>query len=407
MQFSDLPLISPILKALAETGYTTPTPIQWQSIPILLEWKDLFWCAQTGTGKTASFAIPTLQILAKQPQEWKKHIRALVLTPTRELAIQIGESFLTYGKYVALRHTVIFGGVSQVPQVKALQRGTDIVVATPGRLIDLINQGKVDLSHLQIFILDEADRMLDMWFIRDVKKVVALLPKKRQTLLFSATMPPAIMELAHKMLREPVSVKVTPVSSTVDTVKQSLYYVDKPHKRNLLLHLLENRDVTSALVFTRTKHGANKVAEVLTKAGIPSAAIHGNKSQTARQKALADLKNKKIRVLVATDIAARGIDIDLLSHVIIYDIPEEPETYVHRIGRTGRAGARGTAIIFCDHEEKKYLQQITRLIKKDIPVVDNHPFPASIDSRQHKTTRAFSSKPRGRGRWGRSRRRRS
>lgn len=405
MQFSDLPLIAPILKALAETGYTKPTPIQAQSIPILLEWKDLFWCAQTGTGKTASFAIPTLQRLAKQPQEWKKHIRALVLTPTRELAIQIGESFLTYGKYVALRHTVIYWGVSQVPQLTALRRGVDIVVATPGRLIDLINQWHINLSHLQIFILDEADRMLDMWFIRDVKKVVALLPKQRQTLLFSATMPPVIMELANSMLREPVSVKVTPVSSTVDTVKQSLYYVDKPHKRNLLLHILENRDVKTALVFTKTKHGANKVAEVLAKAGIPSAAIHGNKSQTARQKALADLKSNKIRVLVATDIAARGIDIDLLSHVIIYDIPEEPETYVHRIGRTGRAGARGTAIVFCDHEERKYLQQITRLIKKDIPVVDNHPFASSIDPRQH-TTRAFSEKPRGRGKVGKIRRRR-
>ncbi len=398
MKFSELHLIDPILKALDAEGYTTPTPIQEQSIPVVLSGKDLFGCAQTGTGKTASFAIPIIQILAKLPQHGKKNIHALILTPTRELAIQIGESFAAYGKFAWLTHTVIFGGVSQMHQVNAVRKGVDIMIATPGRLLDLINQKHIDLRNIKMFVLDEADRMLDMWFIHDVKKIISHIPAQRQTLFFSATMPPEILKLAHTILKDPISVKVTPVSSTVDTVGQSLYYVPKEQKRNLLLHLLQDKKIKNALVFTKTKHGANKVAETLAKAGIPSAAIHGNKSQTARQNALASLKNNTIRILVATDIAARGIDVDLLSHVIIYDLPNEPETYVHRIGRTGRAGASGVAIAFCDYEEKKLLKQITDLIKKDIPVVHDHPFPLSHTAPIRTQPSHNNRKPSGRGR---------
>lgn len=398
MKFSELHLIDPILKALDAEGYTTPTPIQEQSIPVVLSGKDLFGCAQTGTGKTASFAIPIIQILAKLPQHGKKNIHALILTPTRELAIQIGESFAAYGKFAWLTHTVIFGGVSQMHQVNAVRKGVDIMIATPGRLLDLMNQKHIDLRNIKMFVLDEADRMLDMWFIHDVKKIISHIPVQRQTLFFSATMPPEILKLAHTILKDHISVKVTPVSSTVDTVGQSLYYVPKEQKRNLLLHLLQDKKIKNALVFTKTKHGANKVAETLAKAGIPSAAIHGNKSQTARQNALVSLKNNTIRILVATDIAARGIDVDLLSHVIIYDLPNEPETYVHRIGRTGRAGASGVAIAFCDYEEKKLLKQITDLIKKDIPVVHDHPFPLSHTAPIRTQASHNNRKPSGRGR---------
>lgn len=377
--FDDLHLIEPILKALKTQGYTTPTPIQEQSIPVVLEGKDLFGCAQTGTWKTASFAIPTLQLLYQDRQKaWKDDnlIKTLVLTPTRELAIQIGESFAAYGKYTGLRHTVIYGGVGQSPQVKELRKGVDILVATPGRLLDLMNQKHVHLGNLKILILDEADRMLDMGFIRDVKKIIATVPRKRQTLFFSATMPPSIMELAHTILKDPVSVQVTPVSSTVETVSQELYYVEKADKKDLLIHLLKDPKIENALVFTKTKHGADKVAKALIQAGIKTSAIHGNKSQNARQNALQDLKSKKVRILVATDIAARGIDISELSHVFIYDIPFEAETYVHRIGRTGRAGMSGKAIVFCDHDEKKYLKAILKLINQEIPINATHPYPS-------------------------------
>lgn len=376
MKFSDLHLISPILKALEAEGYDTPTPIQEKSIPVVLSGKDIFGCAQTGTGKTASFAIPILQMLYNAPKggEDANRIKALVLTPTRELAIQIGESFSAYGKYTGMTNTVIFGGVGQAPQVKTLRRGVDILIATPGRLLDLMNQKHINLGYIKTLVLDEADRMLDMGFINDVKKIVAKTPFKRQTLFFSATMPKPILELAHTILRDPVKIEVTPVSSTVDTVWQSLYHVEKQDKKDLLLHILKDKSIESALVFTRTKHGADKVTTVLAKAGIRAAAIHGNKSQWARQNALKDLKEKKIRILVATDIAARGIDIDLLSHVIIYDVPTEPETYVHRIGRTGRAGASGKAIVFADTEEKKHIKEIQKLIKQDIPVIHDHPY---------------------------------
>ncbi len=375
--FNDLGLIEPILKALQEEGYTHPTPIQAQAIPHLIKGRDLLGCAQTGTGKTAAFAIPILQEMHERgigAQGGKRPIKVLILTPTRELAIQIGESFAAYGRHLKLRHTVIFGGVGQKPQTDALQRGVDTVIATPGRLLDLMGQGYVHLNDLDIFVLDEADRMLDMGFIHDVKKVIAKLPQKRQTLFFSATMPPEIAKLANSILTEPVKVEVAPVSSTADTIDQHMFFVDRTDKNKLLLHLLQGDAIREALIFTRTKHGANKVAKVLTQAGIGAEAIHGNKSQTARQNALKNFKEGKIRALVATDIAARGIDIDGLTHVINFDIPNIPETYVHRIGRTGRAGASGKALSFCDHEEKAFLRDITRLIKRDIPVVTDHPY---------------------------------
>ncbi|SEI41788.1 ATP-dependent RNA helicase RhlE [Dyadobacter sp. SG02] len=376
MTFQDLKLIEPIKKALQEEGYTTPTPIQAKAIPVILENRDLLGCAQTGTGKTAAFAIPMLQLLHDNPvgKFEKSRIRALILTPTRELAIQIGESFAAYGRHTRVRHTVVFGGVGQKPQTDALQKGVDVLIATPGRLLDLINQGFIKLNQLEFFVLDEADRMLDMGFVHDVKKVIKLLPAKRQSLFFSATMPPAIVTLAGTILRNPSKVEVTPVSSTADTIRQSVFFVDKSDKNSLLLHILQDESIATALVFTRTKHGADKVVKVLRKAGVTSEAIHGNKSQTARQNALKNFKSQTTRVLVATDIAARGIDVDDLTHVINYEIPNIPETYVHRIGRTGRAGAKGIALSFCDKEEKTYLKDIHKLIAKNIPVVNDHPY---------------------------------
>ncbi len=375
--FDQLNLVEPILKALKAEGYTTPTPIQQQAIPILLQGKDLLGCAQTGTGKTAAFAIPILQLLYKQSQqitEKRKKIKALILTPTRELAIQIEESFIAYGKYTGLKPSVIFGGVSQHAQVDRLNRGVDILIATPGRLLDLMQQGFVHLNELQFFVLDEADRMLDMGFVNDVKKVIAKLPHKRHSLFFSATMPPVIQSLADSILHHPSKVEVTPVSSTADTIVQSLFYVSKSDKKRLLIHLLETEKMNSVLVFTRTKHGADRVVKDLDKAGIKAAAIHGNKSQNARQAALSDFKSGKIKVLLATDIASRGIDIDALSHVINFELPNVPETYVHRIGRTGRAGFDGIAFSFCDEEEFGELKDIQKLIGKQIPVNETHPF---------------------------------
>ena len=380
MAFKKLELIEPILKALSAEGYTTPTPIQAQSIPLILEKRDLLGCAQTGTGKTAAFAIPILQLLHedKTPVRGPRQIKVLVLTPTRELAIQIDESFESYGKFTGLAHTVIFGGVSQLNQTNILRRGVDILVATPGRLLDLIGQGFIDLKYLKIFVLDEADRMLDMGFIHDVKRIITKLPAKRQTLFFSATMPPEIQKLANVLLTNPAKVEVTPASSTVDAIDQSLYYVDKKDKPKLLLHLLQDPAIVTALIFSRTKHGADKVVKFLHHAHVTAAAIHGNKSQNARQNALSNFKGGKTRVLVATDIAARGIDIDELSHVINFDLPDVPETYVHRIGRTGRAGNTGIAISFCDAEEREELRDIQKLIGKSIPVVSEHPFHLSI-----------------------------
>jgi ATP-dependent RNA helicase RhlE len=373
LTFDSLNLIEPILRALQTEGYTTPTPIQQQAIPIVLEGNDLLGCAQTGTGKTAAFSIPLLQLLYQQ-KNTQRGIKALILTPTRELAIQIDESIAAYGRHTWLSHAVIFGGVSQVPQTQALKRGVDILIATPGRLLDLMQQGYVSLQHLQFFVLDEADRMLDMGFIHDVKKVISKLPAKRQTLFFSATMPPEIAGLANSILHQPKKVEVTPVSSTVEKIEQSVYFVEKQDKRALLHHILGDRDIKTVLVFTRTKHGADKVVKDLQKSNIGAAAIHGNKSQNARQRALNDFKNGTLRVLVATDIAARGIDVEQLSHVINYELPDVPETYVHRIGRTGRAGASGIAIAFCDAEEKVNLKDIQKLIGIQIPIVTDHPY---------------------------------
>lgn len=376
MTFNELHIIEPLLRSLQEEGYSTPTPIQAEAIPILLKGIDLLGCAQTGTGKTAAFALPILQLLHENKHfEKRKKIRTLVVTPTRELAIQIEESFNAYGRYTGLNCTVIFGGVGQQPQVDALRRGVDILVATPGRLLDLISQGHITLKDIEFFVLDEADRMLDMGFIHDVKKLLLLLPKKRHSLFFSATMPPEIVKLANSILTEPQKVEVTPVSSTADTIKQAIFFVDKGNKNALLLDVLENKDIKTVLVFTRTKHGADKIVKVLNKYDVTAEAIHGNKAQNARQRALTNFKERKTRVLVATDIAARGIDIDELAYVINYDIPNIAETYVHRIGRTGRAGANGTAYSFCDAEEKAYLKDIEKLIAKKIPVIDSHPFP--------------------------------
>lgn len=375
MTFKDLNLVEPILEALQAEGYTQPTPIQEKAIPILLQKKDLLGCAQTGTGKTAAFAIPIIQLLylERSSHRGPRPIKTLVLTPTRELAIQIGESFSAYGRHCGLKHTVIFGGVSQGKQVEALGGGVDILIATPGRLLDLINQQIISLQHLSTFVLDEADRMLDMGFIHDVKKVISKLPSRRQTLFFSATMPPEIQKLANTILYQPIKVEVTPISSTTETVEQLVYLVEKKDKRDLLIRLLQNKNIKSALVFTRTKHGADKISKAIAKAGLRSNAIHGNKSQNARQSALSGFKEGKIKVLVATDIAARGIDVDNLSHVINYDLPNIPETYVHRIGRTGRAGASGIALSFCDSEEEAYLRDITKLIAKKIPTLTYHP----------------------------------
>jgi ATP-dependent RNA helicase RhlE len=376
MQFQSLNIIEPILKSLKEEGYTTPTPIQAQAIPIILEGTDLLGCAQTGTGKTAAFAIPILQLLDKNKIHGKqKRIRSLIVTPTRELAIQIGESFKAYGRHTGLTGTVVFGGVNQAQQTAALQKGVDILIATPGRLLDLINQKFISLKEIEIFVLDEADRMLDMGFIHDVKKIITLLPQKRQSLFFSATMPPAIVKLADTILYKPSKVEVTPVSSTADTIKQFIYFVDKKDKNALLMDILKDNNIKTVLVFTRTKHGADKVVRVLQKHNVKAEAIHGNKGQNARQRALTNFKAQTTRVLVATDIAARGIDVDDLAFVINYEIPNIAETYVHRIGRTGRAGAKGTAYSFCDAEEKEYLHDIEKLIAKKIPVIDDHAFP--------------------------------
>jgi ATP-dependent RNA helicase RhlE len=375
MTFEQLNLIQPILEALKHEEYSTPTPIQAQAIPKILEGNDLIGCAQTGTGKTAAFSIPIIQKLTQNPDS-RKHraVKALIITPTRELAIQIGESFTAYGRFTSLKHAVIFGGVSQVPQVNLLRSGVDILIATPGRLLDLYNQGIIKVPNLDFFVLDEADRMLDMGFIHDIKRILQIIPPKRQTLFFSATMPPEIQKLANTMLYKPLKVEVTPVSSTVDVIKQLVYFVDKNQKKDLLVNLLGNETVESVLVFARTKHGSDKLAKSLVKEGIVTEAIHGNKSQNARQNALNNFKNRKTRVLIATDIAARGIDVDQLSHVINYELPEVPETYVHRIGRTGRAGNSGVAISLVDPEEVKLLKDIERLIKKDIRVVFDHPF---------------------------------
>ncbi len=375
MKFNELNLLEPILNALTKQGYTEPTPIQQQAIPYVLEGRDVMGCAQTGTGKTAAFAIPIIQrIHASKQADNSNKIRALIVTPTRELAIQIEESFKNYGSELKLRYTVIFGGVNQSQQVNRLKNGVDVLIATPGRLLDLQQQGFIKLGNLEIFVLDEADRMLDMGFIHDVKKIIKMIPAKRQTLFFSATMPKEITSLANSILTDPVKVEVNPVSSTAEMIDQALYYVDTPAKKDLLVHVLKETTAPSVLVFSRTKHGADKIVKLLLKNKVSAEAIHGNKSQNARQRALSNFKDKTSRVLVATDIAARGIDIDELSFVINYDIPNIPETYVHRIGRTGRAGASGIAVSFCDKEERKYIRDIQKLISLEIPVVSNHPF---------------------------------
>ncbi|MEG0830247.1 MAG: DEAD/DEAH box helicase [Anaerovoracaceae bacterium] len=388
MKFAELNITPPILRALKEEGYKEATPIQ-ESIPMVLEGNDLLGCAQTGTGKTAAFAVPILQRLDDFEGVGKRNspIRALVITPTRELASQIYDSFRTYGKYTRLRSCVIFGGVSQKPQAEKLKKGVDILIATPGRLKDLVNQRIVNIKHIEMFVLDEADRMLDMGFVHDVKKIITMIPEDKQTLLFSATMPPEVEQIANKLLHNPIKVEVTPESSTVDRIEQYLYYVDKANKKNLLLHLLKDDKIKNVLVFTRTKHGANKVVDQLVKANIKATAIHGDKSQGARQRALKSFKDGLVRVLVATDIAARGIDIDELSHVINFDLPEVPEAYVHRIGRTGRAGREGIAIAFCDFDEKPLMAEIEKTIGKEVEVIDDHPFPLLNNFPREKKTR--------------------
>ena len=404
MTFEELNLSAPVLRAVREAGYTVPSPIQAAAIPPVLAGRDLMGCAQTGTGKTAAFGLPMLDRLAAAKPKKPGAVRALILTPTRELALQIGESFAAYGKYLPLRSTVIFGGVGQAPQVQALRSGVEILVACPGRLNDLIGQGHVDLSGVEIFVLDEADRMLDMGFVHDVKKVIAKLPPRRQNLMFSATMPAEIEQLAAGILHDPAFVKVDPVSSTVDRIRQSLYYVEKGNKKLLLPWLIQNLNdppVTNALVFSRTKHGADKIARDLVRQGIPAAAIHGNKSQSARVAALEGFKAGKTRVLVATDIAARGIDISELAYVFNYDLPEVAETYVHRIGRTARAGADGAAVSFCAPEEQEYLAGIEKLNRRKLPVVSGHPWdgapaPARVLNRPSQTAKAEpTASPRG------------
>jgi ATP-dependent RNA helicase RhlE len=384
--FDTLGLAEPILRAVAAEGYHTPTPIQARAIPLVLEGKDILGCAQTGTGKTAAFALPILhRLMAAKPaaaapqhpghhgHHARRRIRSLILSPTRELAVQIAESFSVYGKHSGLRHTVIYGGVGQGPQTQALRHGVDTVIATPGRLQDLMGQGYVDLSHVEIFVLDEADRMLDMGFIHDIRRIVEQLPTRRQTLMFSATMPKEIRVLAESILDRPAHVHIAPVASTTELVDQSVYFVDKRHKPHLLRHLLGTIHITRAIVFTRTKHGADRVVRQLHRTGIRAEAIHGDKTQGARQRALGNFKSGKTPILIATDIAARGIDVDDVSHVFNYDLPNEPETYVHRIGRTGRAGNTGVAIAFCDGEERPYLRDIQRLIHKELTVLKDHP----------------------------------
>jgi ATP-dependent RNA helicase RhlE len=398
MSFENLNLIEPILQALKAEGYTHPTPIQAQAIPHVLQGKDLLGCAQTGTGKTAAFSIPILQQLKNNPRPTtaSRGIRTLILTPTRELAIQIDESMHAYGRNTGLRHAVIFGGVSQHSQVETLRRGVDILTATPGRLLDLMGQGIISLHSIEIFVLDEADRMLDMGFIHDVRKVIAKLPPRRQTLFFSATMPTEIQKLADTILTNPVKVEVTPVSSTAEKIDQSVYFVEKGNKRALLQHILKDKSISRTLVFTRTKHGADRVVKELDRAGIHAEAIHGNKSQNARQRALSNFKTGETRVLVATDIAARGIDVDEITHVINYELPNEPETYVHRIGRTARAGASGIALSFCEAEERPYLKDIQKLINQAIPVVEEHPYVSDVTVAPDAKPAARSSKPQAR-----------
>lgn len=391
MKFEDLKLIEPIQKALKDKNYTSPTPIQEKSIPHILEGKDIMGCAQTGTGKTAAFAIPIIQLLTnKNTNHGKPTIKSLILTPTRELAIQIEENIQDYSKNTPLKNTVIFGGVKQGPQVEKLRRGVDILVATPGRLLDLIDQGYIRLDKIEIFVLDEADRMLDMGFIHDIKKVIKLLPQKRQSLFFSATMPSNIVELSRTILYKPVKVEVSPVSSTAETIQQYLYFTNKKSKNHLLLHILEDKNMEQVLLFSRTKHGANKISKMLEKNNISSAAIHGDRSQNQRQKALSNFKDGKLRVLVATDIAARGIDIDKLKYVINYDIPNEPESYVHRIGRSGRAGEDGISISISEPEENAYVKDIEKLIGQKIPVIEDNPYPQTEKPMTEKEKKEFN-----------------
>ena len=392
MSFNNLPLIEPLLKALSKEGYSTPTPIQLQAIPVILEQRDLLGCAQTGTGKTAAFTIPILQLMHLTAEK-QYRLRTLILTPTRELAIQIGESIEAYGRFLNLKHKVIFGGVPQGSQVQAIRAGLDIVVATPGRLLDLMQQGLLSLNDIQYFVLDEADRMLDMGFIHDVRRIIAKLPVKKQSLFFSATMPAEITKLADVLLRNPVRVEVTPPASTVDIIEQSVYFVEKPYKLPLLITLLKDKSIESLLIFTQMKHAADKLAKSLSQAGVRTEAIHGNKSQNARQGALKNFKNRSTRVLVATDIAARGIDIDDLTHVLNFEMPNVAETYVHRIGRTGRAGASGIAISFCDRSEKALLADVQKLIQKSIPVVRGHIFDGYGNGGSNMPTATSAPKP--------------
>ena len=377
MKFSELNIIRPILKSLEEQNYVEPTPIQERTIPLILKGKDVLGGAQTGTGKTAAFAIPIIQLLNKMPDNRKKRheVDALIVTPTRELAIQIDDSVSVYGKYTGIKHAVVFGGVNQNPQVRELNDGISILTATPGRLLDLINQGFISLNAVKFFVLDEADRMLDMGFIHDIKKIIKLLPKERQSLFFSATMPDNIVKLSKTILKDPEKVMVTPVSSTAETISQFLYYTNKNTKQALLHHILKDPQIDQVLLFSRTKHGADRITRNLRKEKINAAAIHGDKSQNQRQKALEQFKAGQIRILVATDIAARGIDIDKLKYVINFDVPNVAETYVHRIGRSGRAGEEGNAISICEPEENAYIHDIEKLIKQKIKVVDNNPFP--------------------------------
>lgn len=410
MSLNELRIIAPILKALKDQGYKEATPVQTKAIPHLLEGSDLLGCAQTGTGKTAAFAVPILQQLAKNQSNQKKSraIKALVVAPTRELAIQIGESFVAYGANLNQKIAVIFGGVSQNPQTKALQNGVDILVATPGRLLDLMNQGFIDISHIEHFVLDEADQMLERGMLVDVKKIIARIPAKRQTMFFSATMPPEIEKLADTILTNPIKITITPPASPIDIIEQEIYFVDKVNKTKLLMHVLSAEEYDSVLVFSRTKHGADKIVKDLNNNGFKAVAIHGNKSQTNRQMALSDFKKRKTRILVATDIAARGLDIQELSHVINYNLPDVPETYVHRIGRTGRAGLGGKAISFCDFEELSMLKDIEKLIGRQLPEVKEHPFPlvnTTLNLKVAPVHRPRTTHPReqGKGYWNRKR----
>ena len=376
MKFENLNIIQPILKALAIKNYSSPTPIQLKAIPLVLNKQDVLGCAQTGTGKTAAFAIPIIQNLYNEKNNnYNVPIKSLIVTPTRELAIQIADSFTDYGKFTGIRNTVVFGGVKQGRQVNALKRGVDVIVATPGRLLDLIDQGYISLKQVKYFVLDEADRMLDMGFINDIKRIIKILPSQRQSLFFSATMPKNIVALSNTILKNPVKVEVSPVSSTAETIQQFIYFTNKPSKKKLVLEILKNPEITQVLMFCKTKHGCDKVVKLLLKNKIQSAAIHGDKAQNQRQRALSNFKSGEIKILVATDIAARGIDIDKLKHVINYDIPNVAETYVHRIGRSGRAGDKGVAISICEPEENAYIKDIEKLIKKRINVIDNHSYP--------------------------------